>query len=199
MIARGNMISGMNHLASMAYNEVNQLQTVIDASGTITTYYQYDYEGQRVRKVSINTGANQTQTRKYFGYWEVYDKIDNSTGSIIIERESLQIMDDSSRIALIDTPTIDTTGGGEAQLLRYQFSNNLSTATLELDDSAAVISQCQHMKFILVPIAGNRFFPFTAAACSARYQDDGLPMPAYLYFKSCVCLFFGKQSGAMQQ
>jgi RHS repeat-associated protein len=145
--ARGNMASGMNHLTSMAYNEVNQLQTVIDASGTITTYYQYDYEGQRVRKVSINTGANQTQTRKYFGYWELYDKIDDGTGSIILERETLQIMDDSSRIALIDTPTIDTTGSGEVQLLRYQFSNNLSTATLELDDSAAVITYEEYYPF----------------------------------------------------
>ena len=138
--ARGNMIDGMNHLTSLAYNDDNQLQVVIDASGYITTYYQYDYEGQRVRKVTIDTNTNLQQTRKYFGHWEIYQKIDTGTDTVLLERESLSVMDDGARIALIDTPTIIPSGSSEVQLLRYQFSNHLSTATLELDDSAAVIS-----------------------------------------------------------
>jgi len=67
----------------------------------------------------------------------VYSKTVSST--LTLERETLHISDDTGRIALIDTRT---TGSGTepAQLLRYQYSNHLSTATLELDDAAAIIS-----------------------------------------------------------
>jgi len=67
----------------------------------------------------------------------VYSKTVSST--LTLERETLHISDDTGRIGLIDTRT---TGSGiePAQLLRYQHSNHLSTATLELDDAAAIIS-----------------------------------------------------------
>ena len=67
----------------------------------------------------------------------MYSKTVSST--LTLERETLHISDDTGRIALIDTRT---TGSGTepAQLLRYQYSNHLSTATLELDDAAAIIS-----------------------------------------------------------
>ena len=69
--------------------------------------------------------------------WEVHHKIDTTSGSILSERETLHIQSDG-RIVLIDTPTI--AANGELQLLRYQFTNNLSTAILELDSNAAIIS-----------------------------------------------------------
>ena len=167
---RGNMVIGMNHLTSMAYNEDNQLQVVVDVSGTITTYYQYDCSGQRIRKVTINSGANLTQTRKYIGDWEVYDNVDSGTGSIILERETLHIIDDDNRIALIDTPTINTTGSGEEQLLRYQFSNNMSTAALELDDAAAVISYEEYYPFGSTSFQGGRSI---AEVSLKRYRFAG--------------------------
>ena len=82
--ARGNMISGMNHLTSMAYNEENMLETVVDASGYITTYYQYDYQGHRVRKVTFDTNTNLTHARKYFGDWETYQSADSGTGFVYL-------------------------------------------------------------------------------------------------------------------
>lgn len=134
--ARGNIVSGFIHLQSMSYNALNRLEVVVINSFT-TAYYQYDSQGQRVRKTVVNTNSNQTETRKYVSEWEVYAKFVSS--SLTLQRETLHVGDDEGRLALIDTRN---TGSGDepAQLMRYQYSNHLQTATLELDDSAAIIS-----------------------------------------------------------
>lgn len=58
------------------------------------------------------------------------------------ERERLHVSDDSGRIAMVETLTVD--GGSvvssPADLWRYQYSNHLGSAALELDGAAAVIS-----------------------------------------------------------
>jgi len=142
---RGNLIVGLNNLYvsedgySMVYNDNNCLETVL-LTDSMTAYYQYDNTGQRVRKTIVNIGANLSETRKYLGQWELYQKVDTGLDSVILERETLNIMDDQARVALIDTPTILPSGSDETQLLRYQFSNHLRTATLELDYQAAIIS-----------------------------------------------------------
>ncbi len=138
--ARGNMVTGLNHLTGMAYNDENRLEVVVDASGDITSYYQYDYAGQRVRKTVVNTNNTTTKMRKYFLQWELYLEYKTGTSMVSLERETLHIMDGTNRVAFIDTPIIVPHGSGEVQLLRYQFSNHLSTASLELDVSAAIIS-----------------------------------------------------------
>ena len=81
--ARGNMATGMNHLLAMHYNHLNRLEKV-ELTATTTAYYQYDSSGQRVRKVLQNTIASQNQVRKYIGGWEVYQKIDTGTNTIIL-------------------------------------------------------------------------------------------------------------------
>jgi len=126
---RGNITAGMNHLYTpspaddnMFYNEENRLEQVL-ITADITAYYQYDASGQRVRKVKENTASGgHTHIRKYIGQWELYDKLD-SGGGVLLERESLNIMDDQARVALIDTPI--TSPPGTDQVIRYQFSNHL--------------------------------------------------------------------------
>ncbi|MCF8449456.1 MAG: FG-GAP-like repeat-containing protein [Taibaiella sp.] len=167
--ARGNMMDGMNHLLSMEYNHLNRLEKV-ELTATTTAYYQYDSNGQRVRKVLQNTTASQNHIRKYIGGWEVYQKIDASTNTVIWERETLHIYDQDKRIALIDTPTFDTLSTGEVQLLRYQYSNNISTASLELDDNAAVITYEEYYPYGNTSYQGGR----NAAECSLkRYRYTG--------------------------
>lgn len=145
--ARGNIISGFNHLTSLSYNENNCLETVVDASELITTYYQYDSDGQRVRKVTIDTNTNIKHVRKYLGGWEIYQKIDTGTNVITLERETNHIYDDENHVAVIDTPTILPLGGSEIQLLRYQLGNFLGSASLELDDSGAIITYEEYYAF----------------------------------------------------
>src|SRR5258708_33902300 len=52
-----------------------------------------------------------------------------------LKRDTLHVMEDKQRIALVETET--NTG---SQLIRYQFGNHIGSACLELDDGAAVIS-----------------------------------------------------------
>ncbi len=93
---------------------------IINSSRTV--YYQYDNNGQRVRKAIVDV--------KYVNEWEEYESLTGLT--INVKQETLHINNDNERIALIDTRT-DGTGVEPAQLLRYQYSNHLDTATLELD------------------------------------------------------------------
>ncbi len=85
--ARCNMVDGMNHLTSMMYNDENRLEVVVDMSGDITSYYQYDGGGQRVRKTVINTASHTAKMRKYFLQWEQYGEYDTGTSIVSLERE----------------------------------------------------------------------------------------------------------------
>jgi len=104
-----------------------------------TTYYVYDGAGQRVRKVTERQSGTRTHERTYLGGFEVYREYDGNGTSVTLERESLHVIDDKQRIALVETRTVGS-DGSPAQLIRYQFGNHLGSASLELDDQANVIS-----------------------------------------------------------
>jgi RHS repeat-associated protein len=149
--AHGNM-SSFPHLPLMRWNLLDQLQATsqqaVNNGGTPeTTYYVYDAAGQRVRKVTERqAAAGQTPTRKeeriYLGAFEIYRTYENVGATPTLERDTLHVMDDQQRIALVETRTLDTSGGDPAprQLIRYQIGNHLGSACLELDEVAQVIS-----------------------------------------------------------
>jgi len=149
--AHGNMLR-MPHLPLMRWDFKDQLQAtsqqVVNNGGTPeTTYHVYDSAGQRVRKVTERqTAAGALPKRKierlYFGGFEIYREYESDGTTVKLERETLHIMDDKQRIALVETRTIDTAGAdpGPQQLIRYQFGNHLGSASLELDDQAQIIS-----------------------------------------------------------
>ena len=56
-----------------------------------------------------------------------------------LERETLHVMDDKQRIALVETRTHGNDPSPQ-QLIRYQFGNHLGSASLELDGQAKIIS-----------------------------------------------------------
>src|SRR5262249_55516973 len=119
-------------------------QVVNTGSTPETTYYVYDATGQRVRKVTERqAAAGQTPTRLkeriYLGSFEIYREYGGDGTTISLERETLHVMDDKQRIALVETRT-QGKDPAPAQLTRYQFSNHLGTACLELDDQAQIIS-----------------------------------------------------------
>ncbi|MCP4458844.1 MAG: toxin, partial [Cytophagales bacterium] len=99
--AHGNMTS-MPHLASMGWDYADRLQSA-DLGGGGDVYYTYDAGGNRVRKVIEN--GNIVEERIYLGDYEAYRKTTN--GTLDTERETLHISDDSGRIALVDTLTVD--------------------------------------------------------------------------------------------
>ena len=134
--AHGSMTS-MPHLPEMDWDFKDQLQSVDLGSGG-KAYYVYDSSGQRVRKVIELTDGRRNEERLYIGGFEVYRKYDGR-GDAKLERETLHIMDDKRRIALVETRTKGDDPSPE-QVIRYQFGNHLGSASLELDDKAQIIS-----------------------------------------------------------
>jgi len=89
-----------------------------------------------VRKVTeLATGAVKDE-RIYLGGFEIY----REAGANPLVRETLHLMDDKQRIALVETRTQGSEPGMPRQLVRYQFGNHLGSASLELDDGARVVS-----------------------------------------------------------
>jgi RHS repeat-associated protein len=137
--AHGNMTQ-MPHLPRMTWDYKDQLasaqrQVVNDGPGE-TTYYVYDSSGQRVRKVTQSGGGTKTKERIYFGGYEVYREFGSGGKSVTLERQTLHVMDDKRRVALVETNATSDA----APVLRYQFDNHLGSASLELDSASAIIS-----------------------------------------------------------
>lgn len=143
--ADGN-ITRMTHLPIMEWDfkdrlHATQRQVVKNRLGE-KTYYVYTATGQRVRKITEGTQGKKLHERIYLGGFELYREYSHE-GDVKLERETLHIMDDKRRIALVETKTMDAkTAESElpSTLTRYQFGNQLGSSTLELDESAAVIT-----------------------------------------------------------
>jgi len=107
--AHGNM-TRMPHLASMEWNYKDQLSAtsrqVVKAGQPATTYYVYDATGQRARKVTQSECGKRTSERFYVGGFEVFREL--SGCEVAMERETLHIMDDKQRIALVETRPLRT-------------------------------------------------------------------------------------------
>jgi len=142
--AHGNMVS-MPHLTQLEWDFKDHLN-VIDRGGGGKVYYVYDANGQRVRKVIERQNGTRQEERIYVGSYEVYRKYGGDGTAIVLERETLHIMDDARRIALIETRT-QGNDDSPPQLLRYQFDNHLGTACLELDEQARVITYEEYYPF----------------------------------------------------
>ena len=138
--AHGNMTS-MPHLTQMEWDFKDQLQAtarqVVNEGTPETTYYVYDGTSQRVRKVTELATGHVKDERVYLGGFEIYRR---HGGVNPLVRETLHIMDDKQRVALVETRTQGIEPGVPVQLIRYQFANHLGSASLELDDQAQIIS-----------------------------------------------------------
>lgn len=143
----GNMVR-MPHLGgalpgpNMHWDYKDQFrQTDLGAGGT--AYYVYDASGQRVRRV-WEKAPGVTEERIYLGGFEIFRKHNGPIGpnTATFERETLHVMDDEQRIALVETRALDTAGDDPAprQLIRYQFGNHLGSTRLELNEKAQIIS-----------------------------------------------------------
>ncbi len=150
-------ITFMPHLPLMQWDYRDQLQAtaqqVVTSGIPETTWYVYDAGGQRVRKVTERqAAADDEPTRKkdrvYLGGFEIYREYNGDGSTVTLERETLHIMYDKQRIALVETKTRETSFLARARsflfspetLIRYQFSNHLGSASLELDNQAQIIS-----------------------------------------------------------
>ena len=161
-------ITEMPHLEEMGWNFKEELvktvrQKVNPGNGTAeTTWYQYDGQGQRIRKITENP-ANEgvTPTKKeeriYISGYELYQK--HSGADTGLERISLSLMDEGHRFVMIETRN-DVDDGTEKHLVRYQLHNHIGSAALELDNSpdAKIISY-------------EEYHPYGTTAYQAKNSD----------------------------
>jgi RHS repeat-associated protein len=154
----GNMAS-ITYLPTMRWDFKDQLQAtsqqVVNNGAPRTTYYVYDPGGQRVLKLTEGQAAEgatpvRTSERIYVGNYEVYREYQADGNTISLERQTLHIMDDKRRVAMVETKTIDQTAAATSlpvSITRYQFANHLGSAVLELDDNAAIISYEEYFPY----------------------------------------------------
>lgn len=150
--AHGNMLK-MPHLQVMQWDFKDQLrlsqrQKVNDADTDgiahigERTFYVYDAAGQRVRKVTELANGATKDERIYLGGFEIYRK----HGANALVRETLHLLDDKQRMALVETRTQGDDGSPQ-QLIRYQLGNHLGSACLELDSSSQLISYEEYTSY----------------------------------------------------
>ena len=206
--AHGNMIR-MPHLANhadatapnMHWDYEDQLQQA-DLGGGGTAYYVYDAAGQRTRKI-VEKSPGLTEERIYLDEFEVFRKR-NGTGKITLERETMHLMDDQQRIAIVETRTIDTanTDTAPAQLVRYQLGNHLASASVELDDQAQIISYEEFSPYgstVYQAVDKN----MKAAAKRYRYtgkerdEENGLNYHGARYYALCLGRWVSCEPGIM--
>lgn len=170
----------MPHLEKISWNFKEEIiltsrQHCTDDNIPIITYYQYDGNGQRIRKITENqatAGALPTkkEERIYVSGYELYKKHSGTNSGL--ERKSLSLIDQGHRFVMVETRN-DVNDGTEKQLVRYQLHNHLGSSALELDDSsvARVISYEEYHPF------GSTAYQATnsdVVSAAKRYRNTGM-------------------------
>lgn len=172
--AHGNMTS-MPHLSLMQWGYRDELEATaaqVVVNGTPpTSFYRYDLGGDRVRKAAIDGAGTLAGERIYLGGYEVYREYGQSA-AVTLERQTLHISDGTRRIALLETTTMDASAAAAPPITvpRYQFSNHLGSAVLELNDTAAVISYEEYFPYGATSFQAGRG---TAEVGLKRYRFTG--------------------------
>ncbi|HEY4243295.1 MAG TPA: SpvB/TcaC N-terminal domain-containing protein [Kofleriaceae bacterium] len=136
--------TAMPHLSTMSWDWKDQLQTC-DLGGGGTVSFTYDSRGQRVRKVWVHGGT--TDERIYVGGYEVYRQ--HKSDAVALERQTLHVMDGVTRIAMVETKTVDTAVAAlvPTAVIRFQLGNLLGSVAWEIDQTGNLISYEEYHPF----------------------------------------------------
>ncbi|MDR2579814.1 MAG: hypothetical protein LBC85_02325, partial [Fibromonadaceae bacterium] len=189
--SHGSMAS-MPHLQAMEWDFAERLRHI--TKGTTEAYYNYDGSGERVRKVVEKNGV--IETRLYLGGFEIFRKRNGNV--LELERETLHVMDsfeyneleenekdneaieiknnasritkNKRRIAIVETKTWENNIQVANPILvqRYQLSNNIESVTLELNESADIISYEEYY-----PYGDTSYQAGTSEVSKKRYRYTG--------------------------
>lgn len=169
-------VTGMPHLTLMQWDFTDHLhassrQAVNPAPPpdkvAETTFHVYDSGGQRLRKVTERQNGSRKAERIYLDGFEIYREFGANGTDIAFERETLHVMGDKQRIALVETRTQGKDGSAR-QLMRYQLGNHLGSASIELTDKALVISY-------------EEYSPYGSTSCQAVDQAIKAAAKRYRY------------------
>ena len=153
---RGNVTS-MPRLPLMNWNYLDQLhasaqQNVGNGGTPETTYYIYDNAGKRVRKVTETqaSAGNTPKTKRerlYFDTYEDYKEYGANGATVILERQTLHIMGNNQRVAVVENQISGDPQGLPPMIVRFQFSNHLQSSCIELDDQGSIISYEEYFPY----------------------------------------------------
>ncbi len=147
-----------------------------DLGGGGLARYHYGIDKQRTRKHitrNVSAGGTTTEDRIYLGGFELYRRR-NPQGELVEEIESLDLFEGERRMLLVDDVIItnrthtDGTSFETDPILRYQYSNHLGSACLELDHEAEIISY-------------EEYHPYGASAYRAIKSGIEAPPKRYRY------------------
>lgn len=153
----------------MVWDFEDQLQKV-DLGGGGTAFYVYDAEGQRVKKVIENQNSNLRKERIYLGNYEIYREYVIDGDAPALERETLHVMDDEDRIALVETQTVKDSKKviKPTSLQRFQLNNHLGSASVELNGEGGLISY-------------EEYHPYGTTAFQTRDSVSEVSLKRYRY------------------
>lgn len=147
----------------------------IDLGGGGTARYHYGIDKQRTRKhITRNAiaGGTITEDRIYLEGYELYRRR-NPQGVVVEEIESLHLFEGAQRVLMVDdvlktdrTHSTSVIPYQTGPIFRYQHSNHLGSASLELDEQAEIISY-------------EEYHPYGTSAY--RLMKSGIEAPAKRY------------------
>ena len=136
-----------------------------------TTYYQYDSQGTRLRKITENYAASGIPTlkqeRSYIAGWELYKE---HSGPLAGQTcETLSLIDEGNRFVMIETTTDPSSS--VSVVTRYQHPNHQGSTTLETNENGEVITYEEYHPF------GTTSYQATNGSITAaakRYRYTGM-------------------------
>jgi RHS repeat-associated protein len=173
--AHGYLVS-MPHLSVMRWGVRDELEAVatqvVNQGTPETTWYVYDGDGTRVRKVVERAAAQgavplKKVERFYLDGVEIAIEYDGA-GLPSMERHTFHVNDDHQRVALIETEHVPGNPAPTKRLVRYLSPDHLDSTQVETDDAGNVI-------------AYEVFHPFGSSAYQATASAVGPPARRYRY------------------
>lgn len=170
-------IRSMPHLPVMEFTFRDEMRASARqsvAAGTPeTTYYVYDHDGRRIRKVTdagAAAGADPAikEERLYVGALEIYRN--HSGAAAGLERLTVSVLDGASRAAMLERRNA-VDDGSPAAISRYQLSNHLGSSVMELDSSGRTISYEEYHPYGTTAYQAT---DTTIAAAPKRYRYCGM-------------------------
>lgn len=151
---------------SLTLNAAEQIVSA-DLGGGGRAHYTYDGAGERVRK-RIERVGGAVEERLSLGGIEITRTWVG--GRLVERRETMHIADDKGRIALVETTTQarDAAGRSPTRLTRYQLSDHLGSAAVEVDEAGAVLTRTE-------------YHPYGTVAYFSAAQGRALPPKRYRF------------------
>ena len=182
----GNMLT-MPHLTGMAWNEKDELIFATngnDDNSPFKSYYNYDAQGNRTRKVVVKN--NVREERYYVGGYEVFRKY--VCDSLKFERKTINISDDEKVFVRVEEKT------GESEVVRYQYDNHLGSACLELDYQGDIRSYEEYHPFGTTSYRSGRDIVEVSLKRykyngKERDEETGLYQYGMRYYAAWLCRF----------